>query len=61
MAENTQQAIEEMQKKCLYCIGKNGETGDIEIHPMNEENCIKLHGVEWVKEFIRQLQTFIEE
>lgn len=59
--EPTPQEIAEFKKNCLYCIGKNDETGDIEIRPMNEENCIKLHGAEWVKKFIRHLQTFIEE
>lgn len=59
--EISEEKMKEFKKHCLYCIGKDEETGDIEICPMNEENCIKLHGAEWVKDFIKQLQTLIEE
>lgn len=59
--EVSEDTVKKFRKNILYCIGKNGETGDIEISPMNEENCIKLHGAEWVKSFIKELETFIEE
>lgn len=59
--EPTEQELKEFKEKCLYCIGKDEETGVVEVRPMNEENCIKLHGAEWVKCFIKQLEEFIEE
>lgn len=59
--EISEEQIKEFKKHCLYCVGKDEETGDIEIRPMNEENCIRLHGAEWVKNFIKQLELFIED
>lgn len=59
--EISEAEMNEFKRRCLYCIGKDEETGDIEIRPMNDENCIRLHGAEWVKDFIKQLRSFIEE
>lgn len=59
--EISEEEMKEFNKQYLYCIGKDEETGDIEIRPMNEENCIRLHGAEWVKDFIKHLESFIEE
>lgn len=57
----SEEEIGEFEKNCLYCIGKDEETGFIEIRPMNKENCITLYGAEWVRDFIKHLEEFIEE
>lgn len=44
-----------MDKKFIYGIGKNPETGFVEIRPMNEENAIIIHGTEEAIFFIHNL------
>ena len=51
---------EELKKKVLFAISKDGETGEIEICPTNERKCITLHGAEEVKWFINQLRETIQ-
>lgn len=56
----TPEQEEELKKKLLFAISKDGETGKVEICPMNEKNCITLHGAEEVKWFINQLRETIQ-
>lgn len=51
---------EELKKKLLFAISKDTETGQVEICPMNEKNCIALHGAEEVKWFINRLWETIQ-
>ena len=58
--EMTSEKLAELKEKMLYTIGKNEETGAIEICPLNDEKCIILHDaweVEWfIKELIETIQ-----
>jgi len=47
--------IDRMKKGLLYAIEKDNETGEVKICPMNEENCIVIHGAEEVAVFIYRL------
>lgn len=51
---------EELKKKIIFAINRDGETGEIEICPMNEKKCITLHGAEEVKWFIDRLRETIQ-
>lgn len=51
---------EELKKKILFAISKDTETGKIEICPMNEKNCITLHGAEETEWFIKRLREAIQ-
>ncbi len=57
----TPEQEEELKKKFLFAINKDGETGGIEICPMNEKNRITLHGAEEAEWFIKQLRIVKEE
>ena len=56
----TPEQEEELKKKLLFAISKDGETGQVKICPMNEKNCITLHGAEEVKWFINCLRETIQ-
>jgi len=56
----TPEQEEELKKKLLFAISEDRETGKVEICPMNEKNCITLHGAEEVKWFINQLRETIQ-
>lgn len=50
----------ELKKKILFTISKDEETGEIEICPMNEKNCITLHGEEETEWFIKRLRDALQ-
>lgn len=52
---NLKEEIEKIKKSLLYAIEKDSDTGEVRIYPMNEENCIKLHGAEELMIFIYRL------
>lgn len=56
----TPEQEEELKKKLLFAINEDRETGKVEICPMNEKNCITLHGAEEVKWFINRLRETIQ-
>lgn len=56
----TPEQEEELKNKVLFAISKDNETGEIEISPMNEKNCITLHGAEGVEWFIKRLRETIQ-
>ncbi len=56
----TPEQEEELKKKLLFAINQDTETGQVEICPMNEKNCIILHGAEEMKWFINRLREAIQ-
>ena len=56
----TPEQEEELKKKLLFAISEDKETGEVEICPMNEKNCITLHGTEEMKWFINRLRETIQ-
>lgn len=55
----TPEQEEELKKRLLFAINEDRETGKVEICPMNEKNCITLHGAEEVKWLINRLRETI--
>lgn len=50
-----------MDNEFLYGIGKNPETGFVEIRPMNEDKVIIIHGAEEAIFFIHNLLDLFQK